>query len=93
MVFSLFYVPGHVLENCLGEFVVGMWCTSEDMLSEACCLSSSNNVFLAESNNMEELPTELLNQLTSQFSFPNNWVLDLTNSKGIFDMINKWVFV
>ena len=82
MICYLWNVLGPVLENCLHHVFIGQWCRTGTLPEDTCCLADATNVYQAASAGDGVLPATLLPQFAMQYSFQDNWVLDMSNSKG-----------
>jgi len=76
----------HLLQNSLRDIAILNWAANNIIGPECCNLGDdASNVFAcpATHDGQELLPVDLTSTLIQKFSFPGQWILDLSKSKGM----------
>ena len=95
MIISSSTSTDHLLQNSLRDIAVFHWAASDTIGQESFNLGDdASNVFAcpATHDGQELLPVDLTSTIIEKFSFPGQWILDLSKSKGMLQkLINKYV--
>lgn len=91
MIISWANSTDHLLQNSLRDIAILYWAANNTIIPECCNIGDdASNVFacLATHDGQELLPMDLTSTLIQKVSFPGQWILVLTKSKG---MLQKYI--
>ena len=91
MIISWANSTDHLLQNSLRDIAILNWAANNTIGPECCNLGAdASNVFAcpATHDGQELLPVDLTSTPIQKFSFPGEWILDLSKSKG---MLQKYI--
>jgi len=91
MIISWATSTDHLLQNSLRDIAILNWAANNTIGPECGNLGDdASNVFACPATHdvQELLPVDLTSTLIQKFSFPGQWILDLSKSKG---MLQKYI--